>query len=536
MGLRDVISFHVHYGNTLFYVLVCVLRDFSKRSTLMSFWTSSNTRGSGAFAAGVIPENALLGRHSEQSRIAAQNPGLRLRRPKSPKPVVFARVWIKEARDLVASDISVLTGVMASDPLVSVRLAPGGQPRKTGNYIACLEADWNVFLTVRSHELHWNDSVDDVVLEMTVMDLDLLTGDDPLGVIRIPVMKAYEEQQLALQLAQEGDTAARGRNNGARRDRRGSRSDSDDDDGCSGSDDGGRKTRDEGKRGEGKTTTTDKSSLPSGKFGGSTSAKRPNTVSSLASSASTAHTKASRPSTSGSSASEADGTAESAGAKFRSAGDGSEEYLLVRVLRACNLPATDFQEDEITGEITRSSDPYVKLTCSGETWGTAVVSETVDPDFVEAGEEPFWFPVYSSEDMDARFELEWLKILPKLPVKVIGYTTDFSTLDGVLDRESPAEAMRVETKSHAPPKPVLNKDGHEVILTVAQERELKDRKEAKQRALRKLRATSPPSNQSCTSTTLCSATASSSTPRGTVNARSGNEPTRSARSAGASAP
>ena len=183
----------------------------------MSFWTSSNTRGSGAFAAGVIPENALLGRHSEQSRIAAQNPGLRLRRPKSPKPVVFARVWIKEARDLVASDISVLTGVMASDPLVSVRLAPGGQPRKTGNYIACLEADWNVFLTVRSHELHWNDSVDDVVLEMTVMDLDLLTGDDPLGVIRIPVMKAYEEQQLALQLAQEGDTAARGRNNGARR-------------------------------------------------------------------------------------------------------------------------------------------------------------------------------------------------------------------------------------------------------------------------------------------------------------------------------
>ena len=310
---------------------------------------------------------------------------------------------------------------------------------------------------------------------------------------------------------------------------------SDDDDGCSGSDDGGRKTRDEGKRGEGKTTTTDKSSLPSGKFGGSTSAKRPNTVSSLASSASTAHTKASRPSTSGSSASEADGTAESAGAKFRSAGDGSEEYLLVRVLRACNLPATDFQEDEITGEITRSSDPYVKLTCSGETWGTAVVSETVDPDFVEAGEEPFWFPVYSSEDMDARFELEWLKILPKLPVKVIGYTTDFSTLDGVLDRESPAEAMRVETKSHAPPKPVLNKDGHEVILTVAQERELKDRKEAKQRSEKNCAQRRLSQISLARVLRFCSATASSSTPRGTVNARSGNEPTRSARSAGASA-
>ena len=63
---------------------------------------------------------------------------------------------------------------------------------------------------MRSQPLHWNDSVDDVVLEMTVMDLDLLTGDDPLGVIRIPVMKAYEEQQIALQRAQEGEAGAEG--------------------------------------------------------------------------------------------------------------------------------------------------------------------------------------------------------------------------------------------------------------------------------------------------------------------------------------
>ena len=66
----------------------------------MSFWASSNTRGSGAApsAAGVIPENALLGRHAEQSRVAVQNPGLRLRRPPPPTPVVYARVWIKEVR------------------------------------------------------------------------------------------------------------------------------------------------------------------------------------------------------------------------------------------------------------------------------------------------------------------------------------------------------------------------------------------------------------------------------------------------------
>ncbi len=68
----------------------------------MSFWASSNTRGSGATrsAAGVIPENTLLGRHAEQSEIAVQNPGLRLRRPKSPRPVVYARVWIKEVRQM----------------------------------------------------------------------------------------------------------------------------------------------------------------------------------------------------------------------------------------------------------------------------------------------------------------------------------------------------------------------------------------------------------------------------------------------------
>ena len=63
---------------------------------IMSFWSSSNTRGSGAArsAAGVFSEHALLGRHAEQSRVAVQNPGLRLRQ-QSPKPVVYARVWIR---------------------------------------------------------------------------------------------------------------------------------------------------------------------------------------------------------------------------------------------------------------------------------------------------------------------------------------------------------------------------------------------------------------------------------------------------------
>jgi hypothetical protein len=382
---------------------------------------------------------------------------------------------------------------MASDPLVSVRLAPGGRSQKTGNYMACLEADWNTFLNVRSQELHWNDSVDDVVLEMTVMDLDLLTGDDPLGVIHIPVMKAYEEQQIALQLAQEGEaggsstTAARkGRRLGITEGKRGGRDNDDDDDDDDEDDDdeddghrgGGQKSRrDEGKLGEGKTSNK-RSQKSSG------TSNRPTTVSSLVSSVSTAHTHASRPSTSSTTASAGDADATASGAKFRSSGDGSEEYVLVRVLRACNLPATDFQEDEVTGEISRSSDPYVKLTCSGETWGTAVVGETVDPDFVDAGEEPFWFPVYSSEDMDARFELEWQKILPKLPVKVIGYTTDFAALEGVLDKTAVAAAA--ESKTGTLPPPVLNKDGLEVVLTVAQERERKDRKEAKQRTLRKI--------------------------------------------------
>ena len=105
------------------------------------------------------------------------------------------------------------------------------------------------------------------------------------------------------------------------------------------------------------------------------------------------------------------------------------------------------REDEITGEISRSSDPYVKLTCSGETWGTAVVGETVDPDFVDAGEEPFWFPVYSSKDMEERFELEWQKILPKLPVKVIGYTTDFKALEGVLDKKADMAAAGAGSKA-----------------------------------------------------------------------------------------
>ena len=443
----------------------------------MSFWQGTSTRGSTSTPSiGVIPENVLLGRHAEQGRISAQHPGLRLRRPKSPKPVVYARVWIKEARDLVASDISVLTGVMASDPLVSVRLAPGGRPQKTGNYIACLEADWNTFLNVRSQELHWNDSVDDVVLELTVMDLDLLTGDDPLGVIRIPVMNAYKEKQIALQDARESALLEVRVNGGVA-----SEEDSDRDENL---------VSEYGDEHEGKTrrrsgsASSDQASKSRKQFGD----KRPNTVLSVNSSVSTAH-GASRPSTSASSAS----VGSSAGAKFMSVGDGSEEYLLVRVIRASNLPATDFQEDEVTGEITRSSDPYVKLTCSGETWGTAVVPETVDPDFVAAGEEPFWFPIYSAEDMDMRFEMEWQLILPKLPVKVIGYTTDFKALEGVLDDGGGSE--RIETSkvtgsssygSTSGDGSAKTKDGIEVITTLADERAMEERKLARERGQRKI--------------------------------------------------
>jgi len=205
-----------------------------------------------------------------------------------------------------------MTGVRSSDPLCRVTLTPNGVPKSTGNYIGCLKADWNTFLTVESAPLHWNDSVDDINLELCVMDKDLLSGDDPLGVINIPVMKTWDElEQKRIQ--------------------------------------------------HGKPSQYNK----------------------------------------------------------------DETWLLVRVLRASDLPATDFEEveNEHTGEIEieRSSDPYVKLECNGQLWGTAAVNGTIHPNFIANGEEPFWFRVNNPKNIDERFAKEWEEIVQKLPVKVVGY-------------------------------------------------------------------------------------------------------------------
>ena len=140
----------------------------------------------------VVQEPVLLGYREHARQIALHR---QPERPTSPKPSLFARVWLKEAYNLMASDISVMTGVQSSDPLCRVTLTPNGISKRTGNYIGCLKADWNTFLTVESAPLHWNDSVDDIKLELMVMDKDLLSGDDPLGVINIPVMKTFFETE-----------------------------------------------------------------------------------------------------------------------------------------------------------------------------------------------------------------------------------------------------------------------------------------------------------------------------------------------------
>ena len=112
-------------------------------------WDSgSSTRFSFAGVT-VVQEPVLCGYRDQARNIALYR---KIERPTSPKPSLFARVWIKEANNLMASDISVMTGVQSSDPLVRVALTPNGISKSTGNYIGTLKADWNTFLTwVRCH-------------------------------------------------------------------------------------------------------------------------------------------------------------------------------------------------------------------------------------------------------------------------------------------------------------------------------------------------------------------------------------------------
>jgi Ca2+-binding EF-hand superfamily protein len=326
----------------------------------------------------VVQEPVLLGYRDQASKIALYR---QTERPVSPKPSVFARVWVKEAKDLMASDVSVMTGVRSSDPLCRVTLTPNGMPKSTGNYIGCLSADWNTFLTVESAPLHWNDSVDDINLELCVMDKDLLTGDDPLGVINIPVMEKYFEEKA--KRIQSGQTS-----------------------------------------------------------------------------------------------------------RYRD----DESWLLVRVLRASNLPATDFEEveNEETGEIEieRSSDPYVKLECNGQLWGTAPVEGTINPNFLANGEEPFWFRVYNENNIMERFEKEWGEVVEKLPVKVIGYkgSVNMNELAGTKESKEGREGKSGEGKSGEGSK--FGKEtkigeskldeskvqGVQKILTVAEEKELENKR------------------------------------------------------------
>ena len=61
----------------------------------------------------------------------------------SPKPQILGRVWVKAARNLVASDVSGLTGEESSDPLVKVRIG-SGSAAATSNFIQTLNPSGTV--------------------------------------------------------------------------------------------------------------------------------------------------------------------------------------------------------------------------------------------------------------------------------------------------------------------------------------------------------------------------------------------------------
>ena len=93
---------------------------------------------------------------------------------------VYARVWAKEARNLVATDVNLLDGYAASDPLLQIQIGEG-KPAETRHIIKNLNPKWDQRIVCSCEDILWNTDITSMNFTVTVFDKDLLSEDDPIG-------------------------------------------------------------------------------------------------------------------------------------------------------------------------------------------------------------------------------------------------------------------------------------------------------------------------------------------------------------------
>ena len=95
-----------------------------------------------------------------------------MKKERKSKKRIYARVWAKEARNLVATDVNILDGYAASDPLLQIQIG-NGEPAETRHIVKNLNPKWDQRIVCTCEEILWNTDITNMDFVLTVFDKDL---------------------------------------------------------------------------------------------------------------------------------------------------------------------------------------------------------------------------------------------------------------------------------------------------------------------------------------------------------------------------
>jgi calmodulin len=136
-----------------------------------------------------------IGRINDQAQLALRPHGtLHYKIKEKTEGLMYARVWAHEARNLVATDVNLLDGYAASDPLLEIRLGEG-QPAQTRHIVKNLNPKWDERLVCECQPILFNTNISDIDFTITVYDKDLLSEDDPIGKVSWNIMDMIKKKK-----------------------------------------------------------------------------------------------------------------------------------------------------------------------------------------------------------------------------------------------------------------------------------------------------------------------------------------------------
>ena len=142
-------------------------------------------------------DKVAIGRIHDQAQLALRPRAFHhdhKKKEKKSKSLIYARVWAKEARNLVATDINLLDGYAASDPLLQIQIG-NGEETETRHIIKNLNPKWDQRICCTCEEILWNTDITTMNFTLTVLDKDLLSEDDPIGYIQWNILDMIKNKE-----------------------------------------------------------------------------------------------------------------------------------------------------------------------------------------------------------------------------------------------------------------------------------------------------------------------------------------------------